>query len=132
MYIFQVQLNFSMTKYSRNLHNLWSNHLMIRVYVYKTRDPMFKTLRWLKNCLNLLSFKGQSNEYQGFLGTWCLKVSTHCDSAACKLLNSNHKVVHYWDKWTLKRGHGFLVKYTSSILLMYSWSILQAYIQMLI
>ena len=28
------------------------------------------------------NIKGQSNEYQGYLGTWWLKVSPHNDSAA--------------------------------------------------
>ena len=46
-------------------------------------DPRFKTIGWLKNCLRLSSVKGQSNEYQGFLGIWWLKViSPHCDAAA--------------------------------------------------
>ena len=44
------------------------------------------------HCLS--SFKGQSNEYQGFLGTWWLKVSSRCDSAAYRQLDSIHKVVH--------------------------------------
>ena len=48
-------------------------------------------------CLVLSSFKGQSSEYQGFLGMWWLKVSPHCDSAAFRQSNSIHKVVH-WDK----------------------------------
>ena len=60
----------------------------------KPKDPRFKTIRWLKNCLQLSSFKGQSNEYQGFLGTWWLKVSHHSDSVTYKQLNYIHKVVH--------------------------------------
>ena len=49
---------------------------MVRVQAYQTKDPRFKTIRWLKNCLNLSSLKGESNEYQRFLGTWWLKVLT--------------------------------------------------------
>ena len=63
---------------------------------------MVKTINGLKNSISLSSFEGQSNKYQGFLGTWWLKVSPHCDSAAFRQLNSIHKMVH-WDKWTLKR-----------------------------
>ena len=78
--------------------------------------------------LQPLSFKGQSNnEYQGFLETWWLKVSPHSDSAAYRQLNYISKVVH-WDKWTLKRGDNFFVRYTGSILLKYSWSILKVYL----
>ena len=58
---------------------------MVRVQV--------KTIWWLKNCLSLSSFKGQSNEYQ-FLGAWLLKVSPHSDSAAYRQLNYIHKVVY--------------------------------------
>ena len=76
-----------------SLHNLWSNGLVVRVQVHQTKDARFKTIRWLKNCLNLSSFTVQSNEYQGFLGTWWLKVSLRCDSAPGKL-SSIHKVVH--------------------------------------
>ena len=76
----------------------------------------------------LSSFKGQSNEYQGFLGTWWLKVSPHSDSVFYRQLNYIHKVLH-WDKGTLKRGHDFFVKYTWSILLKYSWSILKVYLK---
>ena len=57
-----------------SLHNLWSNGLVVKVQVYQTKDARFKTIRWLKNCLNLPSFEVQSNEYQRFLGTWWLKV----------------------------------------------------------
>ena len=67
---------------------------VVRVQVFQTKDPRFKTIRRLKNCLSFSSFKGQSNEYQGFLGTWWLKVSPGCDSAAYRQLNSIHKVVH--------------------------------------
>ena len=67
---------------------------MVRVQVYQTKDPRFKTIWWLKNCFSLSLFKGQSNEYQGILGAWWLKVSPQCDSAACRQLNSIHKVVH--------------------------------------
>ena len=70
---------------------------MVMAQVYQTKDSRFKTIWWLKNCLSLSSFKGQSNEYQGFLGAWWLKVSPHCDSAAYRQLNSIHKVV-YWDQ----------------------------------
>ena len=58
---------------------------MVRAQVYQTKDPRFKTIWWLKNCLSLSSFKGQYNEYQGLLGAWWLKVSPHCDSAAYSL-----------------------------------------------
>ena len=105
---------------NRTLHNLWRNGLVVRIQVYQTKDPRFKTIRWLKNCLCISSFKGQSNEYQGFLETWWLKVSPHCGSAVYRQLNSIHKVVH-WDKWTLKRDYDFFVKYT--------WSILQVYFE---
>ena len=67
---------------------------MVRVQVYQTKDPRFKSIWWLKNYFSLSSFKGQSNEYQGFLGASWLKVSPHCDSAAYKQLISIHKVVH--------------------------------------
>ena len=66
---------------------------MVRVQVYQTKDTRFKTIWWLKNCLRLSSFKGQSNECQGFLGAWWLKVSPHCDYAAYIRLNSIHKKV---------------------------------------
>ena len=55
---------------------------MVRVQVYQTKNPRFKTIWWLKNCLNRSSFKGHSNEYQKFVGAWWLKVSPHCNSAA--------------------------------------------------
>ena len=76
--------------------NLWSliYGLMVREQVYQTKDPRIKTIWWLKNCLGLSSFKGQSNEYQGFLGMWWLKVNPHCDFAAYRQLNSIHKVVN--------------------------------------
>ena len=79
----------------------------------------------------LSSFKGQSIEYQGFLGTWWLKVIPHSDSIACRKLNYIPKVVH-WDKWTLnKKGPWFFCKvyHTWSILLKYSWSILKVYLK---
>ena len=53
----------------RSLHNLWSNGVVLKEQVYQTKDPRFKTIRWLKNSLSISSFKGQSNEHQGFLGT---------------------------------------------------------------
>ena len=95
---------------SRGIYNLWSNDLVVRVQVYQTVGPRFKTMRWLKNCISLSSFKGQSNEYQGFLGTWWLKITRYCDSAAFRQLNSIQEVVH-WDKRTLM-DHDFFVKYT--------------------
>ena len=67
---------------------------MVRTQVYQTKDPWFKTIWWLKKCVSLSSFKAQSNEYQGFLEVWWLKVSPHCDSAAYRQLNSIPKVVH--------------------------------------
>ena len=70
---------------STSLHNLWSNGLVVRVQVYQTKDPRLKTTRWLKNCLSLSSFKGQSNEYQRFLGNWWLKVSRHPPLWLCSL-----------------------------------------------
>ena len=79
---------------NRTLRNLWRNGVVFRVQVYQTKDPRFKCIRWLKSCLSLSSFKGQSNEYHRFLGTWWLKVSPCCDSAAYRQLNSIHKVVH--------------------------------------
>ena len=54
------------------IHNLWSNGLVIRGQVYQTRIFQF-FWKWLKNCISLLSFEAQSNEYQRFLGTWWLK-----------------------------------------------------------
>ena len=72
---------------NKSLHNLRSNGLVVRVQVYQTKDPRFKTIKWLKNCLS-------------------------CQS------NYIHKVVH-WDKWTVKRHHDFLVKYTSEVQLKY-------------
>ena len=39
-------------------------------------------------------FKGQSNEYQGFLGTWWIKVSPHSDSVAYRQFNYIHKMFH--------------------------------------
>ena len=101
---------------------------MVRAQVYQTKDPRFKTIRWLKNCLSISSFKSQSNEYRQSLGTWWLKVSPHCDSAVYRQLNSIHKVVH-WGKWTLKMGPWFFVKYTWSILLKYSGSVLKVYLK---
>ena len=79
---------------NRSLYNLWGNGLVVRAQVYQTKDPRFKTIRWLKNCLSISSFKGQSNKYQEFLRTWWLKVSPHCDSAVYRQLNSIPKVVH--------------------------------------
>ena len=94
----EVYLNYSSIlaglNTNRSLHNLWSNGLVVRAQVYQTKDPWFKTIRWLKNWLSISSFKGQSNGYQGFLGTWWLKVSLQCNSAVYRQLNSIHKVVH--------------------------------------
>ena len=70
--------------------------------------------------LQLSSFKGRSNEYQRFLGTWWLKLIPHSGSVVYRKLNYIHKVVH-WDKWTLE--------YSRSILLKYSWSILEVYLK---
>ena len=67
---------------------------MVRKQVYQTKDPKFKTIWWMINCLILSSFKGQSYEYQGLLRAWWLKVSPHSDSAASRQLKSIHKVVH--------------------------------------
>ena len=67
---------------------------MVRVQVYQIKDPRLKTIRWLKKYLSLSPFKGQSNEYQGFLGTCWLKVSPYSDSTAYRRLSSIHKVVH--------------------------------------
>ena len=78
----------------RSLHNLWSNGLVVKAQVYQTKDPRFKSIRWLENRHSISSFKAQSNDYQGFLGTCCLKVSSHCDSAVYRQLNSIQKVVH--------------------------------------
>ena len=118
-------------------YELWINGLVLRVQVYQTKDPRFKTIGWLKNCHNLSSFKVQSNEHQKFLGNWLLKVSLHRDSAA-RQLNSIHKVVH-WDKWSIKRGQRFFVKCTylkdTSEVRFRKYaliSILQVYIKMLI
>ena len=36
----------------KSLQNLWSNGLVNRVQVYQTKDPRFKTIRWLKNWLS--------------------------------------------------------------------------------
>ena len=35
---------------NKSLHNLWSSGLVVRVQVYQTKDPRFKTIRWLLNC----------------------------------------------------------------------------------
>ena len=69
----EVYLNYSsiLTRQNtcRSIHNLWSNGFVIRGQVYQTRFPRF-FWKWLKNCISLLSFEAQSNDYQGFLRTW--------------------------------------------------------------
>ena len=100
---------------SRSLHNLWSNRIVDRVQVYQTRGPRFKTIKWLKNCSRLSFFQGQPNNYQEFLGTFWLKLSPHCDSAAFR----------HWSlyiKWSIStnkpwKGALYFVKYTWCILL---------------
>ena len=47
-----------------------------------------------ENLHQISSFKVQSNKYQGFLGTWWLKVSSHSDSVDYRQLNYIHKEVH--------------------------------------
>ena len=78
--------------------------------------------------LQLSSFKGRSNEYQRFLGTWWLKLIPHSGTVVYRKLNYIHKVVH-WDKWTLERVNDFFLKYSRSILLKYSWSIVEVYLK---
>ena len=50
-YIWSIA-QFQQDKTNKSLHNLWSNGLVVRVQVYLTKDPRFKTIRWLKNCLS--------------------------------------------------------------------------------
>ena len=83
--ILEVQVSFSTRKkYCKSVDNIWSNGLKVKVQVYQTRGPRFKTIRWLKNYISLSSFAGQYNEYQRLLGIGWLKVSPHCDSAALR------------------------------------------------
>ena len=68
----------------------------------------------------LWSFKGQSNDYQGFLGTWCLKVSPHSDSDA-------HRQFLYPQSGPLrqinsKKGSWFFCK-------VYFWSTAEVYLR---
>ena len=57
-FIFRVQMyiwsiaQFQQDKTNKSLHNLWSNGLVVRMQVYQIKDPRFKTIRWLKNCLS--------------------------------------------------------------------------------
>ena len=78
-YLVEVFLKNSSISIGKNtnkiLQDLWSNGLMVRAQVYLTKDLRFKTIKWLKNCLSLSSFKGQSNECQGFLGDSVVKSS---------------------------------------------------------
>ena len=66
---------------------------MVGVQVNQTKDPRFKTMV-AEKLPPLSSFKGQSSEYQGFPGTWWLKVSPHNDPVTYRQLNYIHKVVH--------------------------------------
>ena len=58
------------------------------------RSPVIHECSKKKTLTEKKSFKGQSNEYQRFLGTLWLQVSHLCDSAVYRQLNSIHKVVH--------------------------------------
>ena len=96
-----------------------------RVQVYQTKNPRFKTIRWLKN---YHSFHPSKVNLMNIKDSWGLKVTPHSDSIAYMQLNYINKVV-YWNKWNLKRGHGFFVKYSWSILLKCSWRILEVCLQ---
>ena len=74
--IFEVELNFRLGCRSTKPNTPCSKH--------KVAEKMSQ----------LSSFQGESNEYQGFLGTWWLKVSPHSDSAVYKQLNYINKVVY--------------------------------------
>ena len=78
---------------NKSLHNLWSNGLAVRVLVYQTKDPRFKTIRWLK-AASAFIIQRSIYEYQEFLGTWWLKVSPDSDSVVYRQMNYIHKVVH--------------------------------------
>ena len=52
---------------------LLSNGLVVKALNFEVRDPVFKTTEWLQVRLSLLSFRGQSNEWHEFLGTYWYK-----------------------------------------------------------
>ena len=102
---------------NKSLYNLWRNGLMDRVQVNQTKDPRFKTIRWLKKCLSLSTCKDQSNENLGCLGNWWLKVSPPTDNWTLSI------------KWSTetnepKKGPLFFckvyLKYTSEVQLKYA------------
>ena len=49
-YIWSIAQILAEQNTNKSLHNLWSNGLVVRVQVYQTKDPRFKTIRWLLNC----------------------------------------------------------------------------------
>ena len=83
---------------NKSLHNLWNNGLVVRVQIYQTKDPRFKTISWLKN---YFSFHPSNINLMNTKDSWGLgvksKSSHHSESVACRQLNYMHKMVH-WDK----------------------------------
>ena len=125
-------VTFFITKCSSVIRKRDSCYKMRRLLQTATEQHRFakpevlgKTVKWLKNYTSLSPFKSEFNEYQGFLETWWLKISPHCDSEAFRQLSSIHIVV-YWNKWILKKGHcKVFLKNTSEVQLKYTQSILK-------
>ena len=70
---------------------------LLNVLGYRLTTPEVQEVQNHKVAENLhqaSSFEGQSNEYQGFLGTWLLKLSPQYDSTAFPQMNPIHNVVH--------------------------------------
>ena len=71
---------------NKRLHSLWSNGLVVRVQVYQTKNPRFKTIRWLKNYLSFHSLKVC---LMNIKDSWGL--GPHSDSVTYRQLNYIHK-----------------------------------------
>ena len=64
---------------SRGINDLWSNSLEVRVQVYQSTYPIFKTISWLKNYISLSSCKHKYPEkekkvwYWNFVHKWSIR-----------------------------------------------------------
>ena len=69
LYYLLIYLNLYPTVYvyfNCLLYCRWSNGLVVKVLDSQSKSLVFKTTGWLQGRLNLLSFRGRSNEYQEF------------------------------------------------------------------
>ena len=116
-YIWSIA-QFQQDKTNKSLHNLWSNGLVVRVQVYLTKDPRFKTIRWLKNCLSFHPSK---------VNLWISSVLLVCIKNT-NLISQNVLQMYFFCQNNID------LKYTSSsviqqveVYLKYTWSIVEVY-----